>query len=396
MIDDRPLADPRLARLSRPALIVGLAGLAVCLIGGVFDPGQAFRSYLVGYAIWFELPLGCLALSLLQFLTGGLWGLAIRRIVEAGARTMPLMAVLFVPLFFGLPDLYLWAQPAVVAQDPLLQHKSPYLNVPGYIVRAVIYFAVWCALAFVLSRWSAEQDRTGNPQLLGRLQRLSAAGAVLLGVTATFAAIDWLMSLEPHWYSTVYGAIVAWGAVLTSMAFAIVVLILLARRPPLADLLSPLLLNELGSLLLAFLILWAYMSYFQYLLIWAGNLTEEIPWFLRRAYGEWQPVAVFVVLVSFAVPFFLLLFRGLKRNVRTLGAITTLLLLTRPIDMFWLVKPAFVTEGWLLHWLDVAAVVGLGGVWLAAFAWLLARRPLLPLRDPRLAETKVEAVHGRA
>lgn len=396
MIDDRPLADPRLARLSRPALIVGLAGLAVCLIGGVFDPGQAFRSYLVGYAIWFELPLGCLALSLLQFLTGGLWGLAIRRIVEAGARTMPLMAVLFVPLFFGLPDLYLWAQPAVVAQDPLLQHKSPYLNVPGYIVRTVIYFAVWCALAFVLSRWSAEQDRTGDPQLLGRLQRLSAAGAVLLGVTATFAAIDWLMSLEPHWFSTVYGAIVAWGAVLTSMAFAIVVLILLARRPPLADLLSPLLLNELGSLLLAFLILWAYMSYFQYLLIWAGNLTEEIPWFLRRAYGEWQPVAVFVVLVSFAVPFFLLLFRGLKRNVRTLGAITALLLLTRPIDMFWLVKPAFVTEGWLLHWLDVAAVVGVGGVWLAAFAWLLARRPLLPLRDPRLAETKVEAVHGRA
>jgi hypothetical protein len=395
MIDTHPAPIPLVQRLLRPALILGVFGLALCVVGGFSDPTQAFRSYLLAYVFWLDFALGCLALSLIQLLTGGVWGLAIRRIVEAGARTLPLMALLFVPIFFGLPRIYLWAQPAVVAQDPLLQYKSPYLNVPGYIVRAVIYFAVWCVLAHYLSRWSAEQDRTGDPELLPRLQRLATAGAVLLGVTASFAAIDWLMSLEPHWYSTIYGAIVAWGTVLTSMAFAIVLLVVLARRPPLARLVSPQLLNELGSLLLAFLILWSYMSYFQYLLIWAGNLDEEIPWFLRRTSGEWLPIAVIIVLGTFAAPFLLLLFRNLKRNARALAAISALLLITRPIDTFWLVKPAWVTEGWLLHWLDVAAAVGLGGVWLAAFAWLLAQRPLVPPNDPRVP-ADLETVHGPA
>ena len=395
MIDGRPAPIPLAERAFRPALAVGLIGLALCVVGGLFDPTQAFRSYLLAYVFWLDFALGCLGLSLIQLLTGGVWGLAIRRIAEAGTRTLPLMALLFVPVFFGLPRLYLWAQPAVVAQDPLLQHKSIYLNAPGYVVRAVIYFVAWCALAYYLSRWSAEQDRTGDPALLGKLQHLAAGGAVLLGVTATFAAIDWLMSLEPDWYSTVYGAIVAWGAVLTSMAFAIVLVVLLARRPPLAPLVSPLLLNELGSLLLAFLVLWSYMAYFQYLLIWAGNLHEEIPWFLRRTSGEWLPIAVVVVVGTFTVPFFLLLFRDLKRNPRTLLAISALLLLSRPIDVLWLVKPAWVTEGWLLHWLDLAAAVGLGGVWLAAFAWLLAQRPLLPPHDPRLP-AGLEVAHERA
>jgi hypothetical protein len=395
MIDSSPPAIPLAQRVFGPALALGLIGLALCVVGGFFDPTQAFRSYLMAYVFWLEFALGCLGLSLIQLLTGGVWGLAIRRIAEAGTRTLPLMALLFVPVFFGLPRLYLWAQPAVVAQDPLLQHKSLYLNVPGYVVRAVIYFVAWYVLAYYLNRWSAEQDRTGDPALLDKLQRLAAGGAVLLGVTATFAAIDWLMSLEPDWYSTVYGAIVAWGAVLTSMPFAIVLLVLLARRPPLAGLVSPRLLNDLGSLLLAFLVLWSYMAYFQYLLIWAANLHEEIPWFLRRTSGEWLPIAVIVVVGTFAIPFFLLLFRDLKRNPRTLLAISAFLLLTRPLDVFWLVKPAWVTEGWLLHWLDVAAAVGLGGVWLAAFAWLLAQRPLLPLHDPRLP-AGVETVHERA
>jgi hypothetical protein len=395
MIEAQPASERLGRRIFRPALIVGVIGLALCVAGGFFDPTQVFRSYLMAYAFWLDFALGCLALSLIQFMTGGAWGLAIRRIVEAGARTMPLMALLFIPICFGLPRIYVWAQPEVVAQDPLLQHKSLYLNSAGYIIRAVVYFVAWCGLAYYLGHWSAEQDRSGDPRLLGKLQRLSIGGGVLLGLTASFAAIDWLMSLEPDWYSTVYGAIVAWGTVLTSMCFAIVVLILLAGRPPLARLISPRLLNELGSLLLAFLILWSYMAYFQYLLIFAGNLNEEIPWFLRRTTGEWLPIALIVVFGTFAIPFFLLLFRDLKRNPRTLAAIAAILLITRPIDMFWLVKPAFVTEGWLLHWLDVAAAVGLGGIWLAAFSWRLAQRPLLAPNDPRLPAA-VEALHGRA
>ena len=395
MTDTHLTPIPLATRLFWPALALGLIGLALWVVGGLFDPTQAFRSYLLAYVFWLDFALGCLGLSLMQLLTGGRWGLAIRRIVEAGARTLPLMALLFIPICFGLPRIYLWAQPAIVAQDPLLQHKSLYLNVPGYIARAVIYFVAWCALAHYLSRWSAEQDRRDDPAPLAKLQRLAAGGAVLLGVTASFAAIDWLMSLEPHWYSTVYGAIVAWGAVLTAMAFAIVLLIVLARRPPLAPLVSPQLLNELGSLLLAFLVLWSYLAYFQYLLVWAGNLQEEIPWFVRRTSGEWLPIAWAVVLGTFAVPFCLLLFRDLKRNPRTLAAISAFLLLTRPLDVFWLVKPAWMTEGWLLHWLDIVAAIGLGGIWVAAFIRLLAQRPLLPLHDPRLPAS-VETAHGRA
>jgi len=395
VIDGRSWTDPIVERLPRPALAVGLISLGLFLVGGFLDPTQGFRSYLLAFAFWIELPIGCLALSLIQFLTGGVWGLAIRRIVEAGARTLPLMALLFVPLLFGLPRLYLWAQPDLVAQDPLLQHKSLYLNGPAYGVRAVCFFLIWSALVYWLNRWSSEQDRNSDPELLGKLQRLAAGGVVLLGITASFAGIDWLMSLEPDWYSTMYGALVAWGTVLTAFPFAILVLILLARRPPLADLLSPRLLNDLGSLLLAFLILWAYMAYFQYLLIWAGNLNEEVPWVLRRTTGGWLPIALFVILGTFALPFFLLLVRDLKRDARSLGAIACLLLLTRPIDTFWLVKPAFVTDGWLLHWLDLAAAAGLGGVWLAVFAWQLARRPLIPPNDPRLAGL-VRAVGGRA
>jgi hypothetical protein len=371
-------------RLVLPALIVGVAGLALSLAGGLFDQGQAFRSYLMAYALWMDFPLGCLALGLIQFITGGEWGLALRRIVEAGARTMPLMAMLFIPIFFGLPLIYLWARPEVVAQDPLLQHKSAYLNSAGFIARSIFYLLAWSALAYYLDRLSSEQDRSDDPRLLGRLQRLSIGGVVLLGFTASFAAIDWLMSLEPHWYSTVYGATVAWGSVLTAMAFAIVVLVLLAGRPPLNRVVRPQLLNELGSLLLAFVILWGYLGYFQYMLIWAGNLSEEIPWFLRRTFGVWQPIGVAVVLGTFAVPFSLLLFRDLKRNPRYLAAIAGFLLLTRPLDVFWLIKPAFVGEGWVLHWLDLTTAIGLGGLWLAAFAWQLGQRPLLPANDPRL------------
>lgn len=384
MIRVRADAAPDVRRWALPALVVGLVGLTLSALGWAADPARFFRAYLMAYAFWVGIPLGCLALALLQFLSGGVWGLVLRRVAESGASTLPLMLVLFVPLLFGLPALYPWARPEVVAADATLQQKALYLNAPFFVLRATFYFVSWLALAFLLARWSAEQDRTGDPRLLRKLQNLAAGGLILLGLTVSFAAIDWLMSLEPSWYSTAYPPMVATGALLSALAFTTAVAILLARRAPLAAVVSPQVLNDLGSLLLAFLMLWTYIAYFQYLLVWAGNLSEEIPWYLRRLDGAWQAVAFAVALGGFALPFVLLVFRGLKRSAGPLLAIAACLLVTRLLDTFWLVEPAF--PGATLDWIDLAAVLGLGGVWLALFARRLAALPLLPPHDSRLGE----------
>ncbi|MCE7984382.1 MAG: hypothetical protein DYG89_24680 [Caldilinea sp. CFX5] len=377
-------------RYERWALIAAGVGILLCLLGLFVDPAQFFRSYLFAYLFWLSMALGCLAIVMMHYLTGGDWGLVLRRPMEAGALTLPLLAILFVPLLFGLRTLYPWAQPAVVAADELLQHKQPYLNIPFFLVRAVIYFMAWCGLAFWLRRGSIRLDQTGDPWLVKRLQKVSAGGLALFGLTVTFALIDWLMSLEPHWYSTIYGAMVATGAVLQAFAFGIIVVCLLAERPPLAAVVTPRVFNDLGSLLFAFVMLWAYMAFSQFLLIWAGNLPEEIPWYVRRLAGGWQWVALAIVLFHFALPFVLLLSREVKRNARLVLGIAVLVVVTRLLDTFWLVAPDFGERG-PLHWLDIATVIAIGGLWYALFRWLLARQPLLPVHNPRLEELEEEA-----
>ncbi|HEV7666193.1 MAG TPA: hypothetical protein VGQ62_21850 [Chloroflexota bacterium] len=369
---------------------MGAVGLAALALGGILgDPSGAFRAYLVGYAFWLGLALGSIGVVFIQFLTGGMWGLLTRRVFEAGAATLPLFAVLFVPLLFGLPRLYIWAQPDAVAADPILQHKALYLNVPFFIIRAAIYLVVWCMLALRLRRLSAAHDRgpdTGEHSLaaLRALQTFSVVGVLILALTVSFAAIDWLMSLDADWYSTMYPPLVGAGHLLLALACGIVVATRLAPSTVLRDIATPRIWNDLGSLLLAFLMLWAYMAYFQYLLMWAGNLSDEIPWYLRRIDGGWRAVAVVLAVLGFGVPFCGLLFRPLKRNPRTLALIAALIAIMQVVNVYWLAAPPFAPDGPRLDWLPAAAVVGVGGVWVAAFSWQLATRPLLPLRDPRL------------
>lgn len=370
-------------RLQVVALVVGGVGLIVTVLLGLNNLDGFFRSYLMAEMLWLGLALGCLGVVLVQFLTGGQWGFATRRIFEAGVGTVPLMAVLFVPILFGLPRLYAWAQPADVAADVILQHRAPYLNLPFVLGRSIVYLAVWVALALVLRRWSLIQDENDDLLILRRLQRFSVIGLIALGFTVSFAAIDWLMSLDADWYSTMYPPLVGTSFMLFALAFGILMTTTLAGATQLREVVTPRLFNDLGSLLLAFLMLWGYMEYFQYLLIWAGNLTDEIPWYLRRIEGGWLGVALALGGIGFLVPFWFLLFRPLKRNPRTLRAIAALLIVMRLVDTYWLVKPPFEPGGPLVSWLDIAAVVGLGGVWLAVFLRQLTGRPLLVRYDPR-------------
>ncbi len=375
-----------LDRLQRRALLVGAVGLALCFGGLAVSPVQFLQSYLQAYLFWIGIALGCLALLMLHHLVGGAWGFRVRRLLEAGTRTFPLLAVLLVPLLLGLGSLYPWARPEEVAAEELLQHKSLYLNVPFFVLRAVVYFAVWMLLAAFLNRWSLEQDRTGDRSLARRLQGLSGPGLVLYGLTVTFSAIDWVMSLEPRWYSTIYGMLFMAGQGLEALAFVIVVAHLLGRRNPLSDVASPAHFHDLGNLLLTFLMLWAYMAFSQFLIIWAENLTEEIPWYLHRTAGGWQGIAVALIILQFALPFVLLLSRATKRNSGALAAAATVILLMRYVDLFWLVAPAFHPAGLRVHWMDAAAPLGIGGLWISAFLWRLKQMPLLPLHDPRMEE----------
>jgi hypothetical protein len=381
------------ARIRRPALVVGLVALAASAAGAAISPRQFFQSYLFACVFWTGLALGCLAVLMLRYVTGGAWGVPIRRPLESATRTLPYVALLFVPLVFGLKQLYEWARPEDVAHDPILQHKQPYLNVPFFVGRGIVYIGAWFLLAWFLNRWSDEQDRAPSPRLNRRLQLISSGGLVAYGLTITFWSIDWLMSLEPHWFSTMYGVLLMAGQALSALAFAIAVTILLARFKPLSDVLSPEHLHDLGKLLLAFVMFWAYVSFSQYLIIWSGNLPEEVPWYLRRLQGGWGWFGIAMIVLHFALPFLLLLPADANRDPKILGSVALLVLGMRAVDLFWLIRPALAPGHFQLHWLDLAAPIGVGGVWLAIFLWQLLERPLLPRNDPEFAEALEHAAH---
>ena len=381
-------AQAFLTRLLPRALGVGIGGLVLCLLGYWLHPAQFFHSYLLAYLFWCSLTLGCLALAMLHHLVGGAWGALILRLLEAGAGTLPLMIVGFVPLYFGLDALYPWARPEAVATDALLQHKSPYLNVRFFLLRTAVYFAIWLLLAVILSRWSHRREQAaGRPTALvwqHRLRLLSAPGLGLYALTMTFAGVDWVMSLEPYWYSTIYGVLLIVGQILVTLAFAIVVLRQLAAFEPFVEVVTPGHVHDLGNLLLAFVMLWAYMAFSQFLIIWSGNLPEEIPWYLHRTRGGWQVIGVLLLVLHFALPFVLLLARTSKRRVERLATIAVGLVVMHWLELFWLVMPALHPTALHVHWLDLVAPCGVGGFWLVTFIWQLRRHALLPLHDPRL------------
>jgi hypothetical protein len=390
MIASDPV-DLQIGQWQRWSLLAGIAGVLLAIAGLVLDREQFLRSYLYAFLFWTGMGLGCLGILLLHHTVGGKWGMVIRRMCEAGARTLPYMIVLLLPILVSLPVLYVWARPEAL-NDANIQSKAAYLNKTGVIVRSIFYFIVWTFYGYRLSKLSVDQDAGGDKNLMGKMRGISAPGLVVFVFVTTFAFIDWVMSLEPHWFSTVYGIMFLVGQVLESFAFMIALVIVLSRRPPLSEYVTKQHLHDLGNMMFAFMVLWAYLSFSQFLIIWSGNLPDEIPWYLRRLRGGWGYIAVTLVIFHFAAPFVILLMRGVKRHADRLIKVCLLLLAIRLVDVYWIVEPAFYNQQIHIHWLDFVTPVGIGGLWLAAFFWHLRSRPLVPLRDPRLEGSSRETV----
>jgi len=398
MIEGFETARVDLEGFRRRALTVGVAALAAGAAGALISSEsreQFFRSYLLAYIFWIAIPLGCFAILMLQHMSGGVWGLVTRRVLESSTRTFPLLALLFIPLLVGLKSIFPWASPEKLS--PALKHaveeKHLYLNIGFFIARAVFYFLVWILVTRLLNHWSAEQDRTGERRLTSKMQGLSGPGLLLYGLTVTFASIDWAMSLDPQWFSTIYGLLFMGGQGLAGMAFVIAVMVLLAGRKPMSDVIKPKHLHDLGKLMLAFLMIWAYFAFSQFLIIWAGNLPEEIPFYVRRIQSSWKYVGFGLIVLHFALPFVLLLSRDLKKNGRMLSTVAIGVIVMRFVDLIWLTGPELHDGVFSLSWMDLMLAVGIGGVWLWFFATQLNRRPLLPIHDPDI-ESVFAAGHG--
>jgi hypothetical protein len=380
-----------LDRLERTGLGLGAVFLLALAAGLLADRAQFFRSYLYGYLFWVMVGVGSLGLGMLSHLTGGLWGIVPRRLHEAAARTLPAMGFAFIPVVLGASSIYSWANPELVAADALLGEKRAYLNLPFFTLRAVLYFVVWGLLAYRLSSWSRQQDQQYDTGRAARLSGISALGLVLLFLTTSFAAIDWGMSLAPHWFSTIYGVLFIVSAALSALAFTIQLLARLAAEEPFKAALQPVTVHDLGKLLLAFTMLWGYVNFSQFLIVWSGNISEETPFYLNRMHGGWNAIGILLIVFHFALPFALLLSRSLKRSARALAAVASLMLLMQLVDLFWLIGPDLVSHGHghvplRVHWMDLAAVLGLGGLFLLLFTRQLRGAALLPVGEPELRE----------
>ncbi len=380
---------PYVDQLQSRSLILGIAGLAATGAGFAVNSEMVLRSYLLAFMLWGGVAIGCLGLLMLHHMVGGGWGVAIRRLLEAGTRTFPLVFLLFLPIAIGAHSLYEWTHADVVAKDPILQHKALYLNTTGFYIRAVVYFAIWMFLSARLNALSKRQETEGYWPVRPSLQRLSAPGLILHALAVTFAGVDWVMSLEPHWFSTIYGAIFIVNQALSCFAIMIFVICFLSTKEPMKGVVKTQTYHDLGSLLFAFNMLWAYVSFSQLIIIWSANLPEEIVYYIKRLRGGWEYIGLAVFLFHFVVVFFLLLNRPVKRNPSLLGKVALWVLAMRVLDLVWVIMPAF-SHGMengvpSAHfelsalWISFAAAVGLGGIWMYVFAMQLKKRSLEPL-----------------
>jgi hypothetical protein len=383
--------------IGRRGAIAAILGGAICLAGYTQMPGRFYPAYLTAYMYWLGMSLGCLGLAMMHGLSGGGWGRSIRRVLESGYQTLPLMALLFTPLWLGVGRIYLWTDHEYAHHHESVARKLGYLNVNGFHLRAAIYLIAWVVISLLLNYSSPNEQSSPDSPRSRRLQTTSGLCFIVYALTITLASVDWVMSLEPTWFSTMYGVLYMGGQAVAGLSFSLFVAIGLGRFEPWSRVMTPQRCHDLGNLLLAFVMFWAYVSFMQYLIIWSGNLPEENVWYLHRSHGGWKIVVAALMGLHFAVPFGLLLSREQKRERAGLFRIAIILLVMRYVDLYWLVVPGFdhgtgAPAGLAFHVLDLAAWIAIGGAWVAVFAWRLSARASLPLYDPDLTE----AAHERS
>ncbi|MCP3979673.1 MAG: quinol:cytochrome C oxidoreductase [bacterium] len=374
-------------RLPLIGLVLGAAGILASFALGRTNPEQFYHSWLVSFVFFLSIALGALFFVLVHFATKGGWGVVVRRLAENAAGTLPLFALLFIPVWMGISVLFEWSHADVVAADHLLQSKEPFLNQGFFTVRAAFYLVVWSVLALVFLGASRRQDVTGDHAITRRLIALSGPGIMIFAVTVSFASIDWIMSLDAHWYSTMFGVYYFAGSLVGAFALMSLLAAGLSRSGPLKHVISLEHFHDLGKLLFAFTVFWAYIAFSQYFLIWYANIPEETLWFLHRAEGGWKTLSIALGLGHFVVPFFFLMSRHIKRRTPLLVAGALWMLGMHLADLHWLIMPNLHAHDIHVGLLDVTTLVGVGGVFLAGLGWNLKRSALVPVRDPRLAES---------
>ena len=392
-------APPVVKRIYQRSLMVGVVFAIGSVLLAIMNPDQFYRGYLLGFMCWLGVALGSMAILMIRHLTGGGWGMVIRRILGAAMRTLPLLAILFIPIIIGVAQhrIYPWAMPLDSVRDPYIKEhlekhgfiKDAYLNFSGFLIRAIIYFAIWNVLSFLLSMWSRQTDRPGAPDNTQKFKAVAGPGLILYGFTISFAAIDWVMSLDPSWISTIFGLIILIGEVLSAMCFAVVVERILFNYKPMSEMLKPDFVHDHGKWMLTFIMVWAYFSFSQWLIIWAGNLPNEITFYTKRLSFGWGKIGLFLVLFHFAVPFVILLSRRFKRNIRKLVWLAIWLILMRWLDLFWIIEPNF-SKGVAVTIADLVVPIAIGGIWFAYFFRNLNALPLLPAYDPSAGEVLEE------
>ena len=387
----------QIARIQSLALIVGVIFTLLTIIEFFINPVQFYRSWMIGFLYTFALGLGSLACLMLQYMSGGAWGMVIRRQLEAGSRTIPLVTLLFLPILIGVwagsHGLYEWTDQAKVQADPVIRDKSAYMNVLWWTIRAVIVFAIWNVYTFMLNRLSREEELTGSTAASRRLMAWSSIGLVIYVFTLTSAGLDWIMSMNIHWFSTIYGLILLGGQGLTVISLAIVTTTYLMRAQPMAGVITKKHLHDLGKLLFMFTLFWTYVSFSQLVIIWSGNLPEEITWYVDRMNGGWQYIGAILLFLQWMLPFLILLSQEIKKNPKTIRFMAFWVLAVRLADTIWLVEPNFHSQHLYINWSDFTAPIGLVGLWVAVYLWQLQQRALIPVNAPDLGRA---LVHGRA
>ncbi len=376
---------------ARKAIIVGVVGLLLSVVGAFMDHAQFFQAYLTAFTFFTTIGLGGLFFVLIHHITGAYWGVVMRRVAENLACTLPFMGLFMIPLFFGMHDLFHWTHAEAVAHDPILQWKAPYLNTTFFIIRNIIFFVIWAWLARGLRKLSLAQDE-GDVSSLAKMRRKAAGGTVLFAITVTLFAFDWIMSLDPHWFSTIFGVYVFSGGFLGALGL-LSLLANMLRNNGAGEIITAEHTHDFGKFLFGFTAWWAYIGGAQYFLIWYGNIPEETIWFIHRWEHGWKGVSLFLIIFHFIVPFIILAFRAAKRIPVLIVSIAILVLTMHYVDHFWMINPTFNDHHFQISWMHVTTLLGMGGLFIWWLFWKMASAPIIAMNDPKYQKSVEHTVH---